>query len=96
MPREAALATRTDRLLTERGAWWVNLHGSVMGATGLPDRLAIHRGRALAIELKSPRGQLRARQRFVLERIRRAGGIVVVAKDLAAIAAALDDIEATA
>jgi len=96
LPREAALVTQTGRELERRGAWKINLAGTVMGTTGLPDFLAIHRGRGLAIETKAPTGRLRPRQKYVLERIRRAGGIVVVARELADVTAALDEIEASA
>lgn len=93
MPREAALVTRVRRELDRRGAWTINLHGSVMGTTGLPDFLAVHRGRALLIETKAPGGRLRPRQRLVLAEAKKAGAVVVVAHDLPAVQAALDEIE---
>lgn len=95
MAREAALVRRTGAELDRRGAWWLNTHGSVMGRAGLPDIIAIHRGRGLVIETKAPSGRLRPLQRHVLAQAQKAGAIAVVARTLDDVKAALDQIEET-
>lgn len=96
MPREAALVRRAGTLLDARGAWWFKTHGSVMGRAGLPDIVACVRGRMLCVETKAPGGRLRPLQRYMLARAERAGAVVVVADELAPIAAAIAEIEAGA
>lgn len=93
MPREAALLARVVRLLNARGAWHFKTAGTVFGITGLPDIVAIHKGRGLVIETKAPRGRLRPRQKLVLAQAERAGAVVVVARDIDQVRAAVDEIE---
>lgn len=67
----------------KRGDLWYVKMGAWKWAVGLPDYLMCVAGRFLAIELKHPsdeRSQPTARQRFVLDRIRRAGGIIAVCR----------------
>lgn len=52
-------------------------------ASGWPDIAAcLPGGRLLAIEVKSARGKLRPAQQVVLERLREAGALVVIARDV--------------
>lgn len=53
------------------------------GFTGCPDVLGqLRDGRLLGVEVKSPTGKLRPEQSVFLERIRDAGGVAFVARDL--------------
>lgn len=53
------------------------------GWRGCPDVLGqLRDGRLLGVEVKAPAGRLRAEQALVLERIRTAGGVAFVARDL--------------
>lgn len=53
------------------------------GFTGCPDVLGMLRdGRLLGVEVKSPTGKLRPEQAVFLERIRGAGGVAFMARDL--------------
>ncbi len=53
------------------------------GFTGCPDVLGmLTDGRLLGVEVKSPTGKLRPEQSIILERIRGAGGVAFVARDL--------------
>ncbi len=53
------------------------------GFTGCPDVLGqLRDGRLLGVEVKAPRGKLRPEQSIFLERIRSAGGVAFVARDL--------------
>jgi hypothetical protein len=52
------------------------------GWTGCPDVLGqLTDGRLLGVEVKAPKGKLRAEQAIFLERIRTAGGIAFMAQD---------------
>jgi hypothetical protein len=94
---ETALARRGDALLRRRGAYWINVHGTVAGDTGTPDRIACYRGIFLAIEWKRPGARLTyrasAKQRWHVGRIQAAGGIAIVADDLEHLCAVLDRID---
>lgn len=53
------------------------------GFTGCPDLLGqLHDGRLLGVEVKAQAGRLRPEQAVFLERIRAAGGVAFVARDL--------------
>ena len=53
------------------------------GFTGCPDVLGqLRDGRLLGVEVKSPTGKLMPEQSVFLERIRAAGGVAFVARDL--------------
>lgn len=90
---EAAVVAAIGRELTHRRAWWFNVWGSGHGRNGLPDIVAVHRGVAIVIEAKSKTGRLRPLQAHELERARRAGATVVIARDVQAVRDALDAID---
>ena len=53
------------------------------GFTGCPDVLGqLSDGRLLGVEVKSPTGKLRPEQSVFLERVRSAGGVAFMARDL--------------
>ena len=91
---EAAIVAAIERELTRRRAWWMNVHGSGVGRNGLPDIVAIHMGRGLAIEIKAPRGRPTKLQAWELERVACAGGVAIVARSVHDVCTVLDEIEA--
>jgi hypothetical protein len=93
LPREAVVVAAIGRELTRRGAWWFNVHGSALGRGGLPDIHAVYRGVPLAIEAKGTGGRPSRRQLFELDRARRAGARAILADDVTAVQAVLDEIE---
>lgn len=64
------------------GAWVFKVHGHLGQKKGVPDILACHRGRFIAIEVKRPGGKLSEHQEQQLEEIRVAGGVALVAFDV--------------
>ncbi len=90
---EQKVVDAVTRLLKKRGAWSFNVHGSVFGRNGLPDIVAIYRGRAVVIECKSETGRLRPLQRRELDLAQRAGAVVVVARSAFDVKRALDEID---
>ncbi|MBK9238523.1 MAG: VRR-NUC domain-containing protein [Rhodoferax sp.] len=63
---------------TRIGTRWVKF-----GFVGCPDVLGqLRDGRLLGVEVKSPTGRLRPEQTIFLDRIRGAGGVAFVARDL--------------
>ena len=59
------------------------------GACGRPDFRICYRGRWIAVECKAEGGKLSKAQKETLERIRKAGGVVIVAFGLPAVQQAL-------
>lgn len=66
-------------VLRAQGAFVFKVHGSALMMAGLPDLIVCYRGKFIGIEVKMPGNKPSARQKFVHDQIRRAGGIVVVA-----------------
>lgn len=93
MPRENTIVGAITRELTRRGAYWINVHGAGVGRNGVPDLLACHHGQFIAVEVKQRRGRVRALQTYELERVQKAGGHALVARDLTGLRAVLDQIE---
>lgn len=93
MPREQAVVNACTRLLKRRGAWHMNVHGAGAGRNGIPDILACHHGRFIAIECKSPTGNPTPLQLHELDRIRTAGGTAIVARTTTELQQILDDID---
>jgi hypothetical protein len=82
-PTPEALLTRSVRqLLNAAGIFHWKNHGGLGSAPGLPDICGVYKGRAIAIELKAPRGVLSPYQQTFIDRINEAGGLAFVAKDL--------------
>lgn len=75
---ETALVKTLCRHLTKRGAWWIKTHGTTTGRTGIPDLIAIYRGRGLALEAKQPGNHPTRLQQHELDRARNAGAITAV------------------
>lgn len=70
-------------------AYVVNHHGGSYSTAGVPDILACLAGRAVYVEVKREGGDLSVLQRQHLERIRRAGGVAIVAHSVAEVRGAL-------
>ena len=90
---EAAVVRASIRELDKRRAWHFNVEGTGHNRNGLPDRMAVYRGHPIVIEFKAPNGRLRPLQRWELERARRAGAHVVIARHRDDVAAVLDLID---
>ncbi len=81
------------RELDRRGAVHFNL-SAANGETGLPDRHALYRGHPLYLEFKRPGGgTVTPKQRWWLDRLHAAGGVVLVVRDVADLRSELDDID---
>lgn len=77
IPLESAVVRRFTKLLRDSGAWVTKTDGR-----GLPDLLVAYRGLFVAMEVKRPGGShpLTPKQQHVLMRIRKAGGVAIVAR----------------
>lgn len=93
---EKGIVESIQRLLTQRGHWWVNVHGAGVGRNGIPDILACVDGRFLALEVKQFGNNATPLQRFEIERIRRAGGHAFVVHSRAEAQAVLECCQAAA
>lgn len=74
---EHAITATIGRLLTARGAWWFKSHGAGASRAGIPDILAVYRGRALALEIKAPGRTPTRLQAHTLARAAQAGAVAV-------------------
>lgn len=93
MTAEAAVVRASVKALDAHGAVHFNI-GASNGETGLPDRHALYRGRALYLEFKRPRGgAVSAKQRWWLDRLAAAGGVSLVVTDAEQVRAALRRID---
>lgn len=92
-PESAALVEVLKALKTHPAVVWCERMNSGaakignrfirFGFTGCPDVLGqLRDGRILGVEVKAPKGKLRPEQAVFLERIRGAGGVAFVARDL--------------
>jgi Holliday junction resolvase len=92
---EHAITLTITRLLTARGAWWVKVHGSGIARAGVPDLIAIYKGRALALEVKQP-GETPSRiQLYELRRAEIAGAVIAVVTTAGQVAEILDALDRT-
>ena len=82
-------------LWTKRGAYWINVHGSGFGRTGVADLIACYRGRFLAIECKhdNGRGVLSKRQEYELKKAANAGALTLVCDDVRQLRTMLDALD---
>lgn len=75
---ERAIELRVCRELKARGVMSVKLN--IQGNNGWPDRLFLHRGRAVFVEFKTARGRLTVLQWARLEQLRKDGFRVLVVR----------------
>lgn len=80
---ESRLVQRIKTELTARGAFVFKIHGSAFMMTGLPDVIGCHQGRFIAIEAKMVGNKPSPAQLRIHQKIRDAGGRVVVAYSVA-------------
>ncbi|AUV60743.1 holliday junction resolvase [Gordonia phage Biskit] len=80
---EARLGRQIRKALEERGAFMFKIHGGPTMMAGLPDLIGVWHGRFIAIEVKMPGNSPSKIQERVMDRIRQAGGRVVVAYSVA-------------
>ncbi|QXN73606.1 holliday junction resolvase [Gordonia phage AikoCarson] len=76
---EARLGRQIRKALEERGAFMFKIHGGPTMMAGLPDLIGVWHGRFIAVEVKMPGNGPSKIQERVMDRIRTAGGRVVVA-----------------
>lgn len=78
-PRESDITRAILDYLALIGAWALKVHGHLGQRPGVPDILACHNGRFIAIEVKQPGNSPTARQEAELAAIGEAGGMTLVA-----------------
>jgi len=87
---EADVAAGVLDYLRLRGIWYFRVRGALGQRRGLPDIVAIVGGRFIGIEVKRPGGRLGPHQRRELLAIVAAGGLALVAEDVAQVITALE------
>ena len=71
---EKNFENKVKSYLTSMGAWWYKTMGTACTRAGVPDILAVYKGRMIALEIKADRGRPSALQLREIEMIRKAGG----------------------
>lgn len=81
--------------LRKKGGRWVKIHGgdNPFQEVGIPDILGCYRGRAVAIEAKTPAGQLSVKQERFLKQWHDAGGYTLVAKNVTDVKRLIESID---
>jgi len=69
-------------LKTIPNSWWLKVHGSPMQMAGVPDIIGCLDGHFVGIELKVGSNQTSKIQKFMIAKIKTAGGSTVVAYSL--------------
>jgi ribosomal protein L16/L10AE len=80
---EARIQRRIQKALREAfpGCVIYKIHGNEFQVSGIPDLVCCIEGRFVALEVKTPKGELSAVQVYEIVRIKNAGGIVSVVQD---------------
>ena len=78
MTPEGKVKKQVKEYLTSIGAWFFMPVSNGFGVMGIPDFIGCHKGRFFAVETKSGKATPTLRQTFVIEAIRRAGGLVLI------------------
>ena len=81
MTPEAKVKKQVKKILDEYGVWHFSPPGMGLGRAGIPDIIACHRGRFIAIECKAGDNQPTALQARELDHIVRAGGLAFVVRE---------------
>ena len=91
MQPERAIVRDIVAYLSGRGAWTFKVHGgdNPFQQVGVPDILCCLDGRFVGVEVKLPGKKASPKQKVVLERIRKAGGIAIVADSVIGVERAL-------
>lgn len=78
---ESKVKDKVKAVLDSYGAYWFMPPANGFGRSGIPDFIACHRGRFLAVECKAAGGQPTALQNRELFRIRQRQGTALIVTD---------------
>lgn len=79
---EKQTENKIKKYLKEKNIYYFKHHGNKFSAVGVPDIIACHKGRFIALEVKAPHGKTSKLQDYHIEAIKRSGGIAHVVKTL--------------
>ena len=94
MKREEHVKAAVKNLFQKYGAWYTMPMGQMFGKAGVPDFLACHKGRMIAVETKFGSNKPTALQKHELAGIQASGGVALVIneKNLGALEVILKEI----
>lgn len=74
--REKALENKIKKHLESKGYWFIKVHGSSIGKSGIPDIIACIEGVFVALEIKNPngKGKISELQKYNISKINDSGG----------------------
>jgi Holliday junction resolvase len=78
MTAETKFKNKVKKWLDKNGIYHIPYGASMYTKAGVPDTLMCIRGRFVGIEFKAEKGKLSEIQKYQIEQIRKAGGIVFV------------------
>jgi hypothetical protein len=73
---ESRLSGKIISMINRRGGYVWKVHGNEFTPAGTPDIVGTYRAYFIALETKMPGNDLSVRQRYVISKMRRAGGFV--------------------
>jgi Holliday junction resolvase len=77
---ERSITESIRRFLRRRGWWYYKVHGGRFGQAGVPDVVAVGKGRTIWLEVKTQTGRCTPRQLTTQAEMRRAGAEVYVVR----------------
>lgn len=90
-PKEKEITRSIRNYLRVMGIFHFKVHQGLGSAPGISDILGCHKGRMLAIEVKTERGRVSEVQERFLERINAEGGLAFVARSVDDVMEKLND-----
>ena len=79
---EKQIENQIKKYLDSIGAYWFKHHATRYSKAGVPDIIALHKGRFIGIEVKTDTGVLSELQRRNIVKIATNGGIGIVARSV--------------
>lgn len=79
--KEATIQKKLQEYILARGAYVIKTIAT--SRAGVPDLICCYKGQFIAIEVKTKSGTVSKLQEYNLEKIRKAGGKALIARDIA-------------
>ena len=93
MAGEKKIENQIKKLLRDRGAYFIKVHGNAYMKSGIPDILACYRGRFLGIEVKDIGKKPSEQQVIHIDNINIAGGYAFYTDSVGEVERVLDEID---
>ena len=93
MTEESKMKAEVKAFLTSKGACVIPIAQSSYSKNGAPDMVVCYRGRFIAVEGKTYKGQQQGWQREMQEKVSKAGGVYAVIRSVEAARQMIEEID---